>query len=109
MNVGNGDISSVLGQLRALQSRQGQAEVAAPAAPQGAGKFGDLMAQALDKVNTNQQQAAEAATAFARGDEGADLAQVMLSLNKASVSFKAMAEVRNRLVSSYQDIMNMPV
>ena len=108
MNVGNGDISNVLGQIRALQSRQGPAEVATPA-PQGAGKFGDLMTQALDKVNTDQQQAAEAASAFSRGDEGTDLAQVMLSLNKAQVSFKAMAEVRNRLVSSYQDIMNMPV
>ena len=38
-----------------------------------------------------------------------EVADVMLALNKASVSFKTLAEVRNRLVSAYQDIMNMPV
>ncbi|MFM9735895.1 flagellar hook-basal body complex protein FliE, partial [Streptomyces niveiscabiei] len=27
----------------------------------------------------------------------------------AQVSFKAVVEVRNRLVSAYQDIMNMPL
>jgi len=30
-------------------------------------------------------------------------------MQKASVSFRAMTEVRNRLVSAYQEIMNMPI
>jgi len=33
----------------------------------------------------------------------------MLELQKASVSFRALNEVRNRLVSAYQEIMNMPL
>jgi flagellar hook-basal body complex protein FliE len=28
---------------------------------------------------------------------------------KASLSFQAMTEVRNRLVNAYQEIMNMPI
>jgi flagellar hook-basal body complex protein FliE len=49
------------------------------------------------------------ATAFERGDPGADLAQVMLESQKANVSLRAAVEVRNRLVSAYQDIMNMQI
>jgi flagellar hook-basal body complex protein FliE len=33
----------------------------------------------------------------------------MVALQKAGVAFQAMTEVRNRLVTAYQDIMNMPV
>jgi flagellar hook-basal body complex protein FliE len=33
----------------------------------------------------------------------------MLEMQKASVSFRAVTEVRNRLVNAYQEIMNMPV
>jgi flagellar hook-basal body complex protein FliE len=36
-----------------------------------------------------------------------DLPQVMLEMQKATVSFRALTEVRNRLVTAYQDIMNM--
>ena len=38
-----------------------------------------------------------------------DLATVMIESQKASVSFRALTEVRNRLVTVYQDIMNMPI
>jgi flagellar hook-basal body complex protein FliE len=33
----------------------------------------------------------------------------MLASAKSQVNFRAMTEVRNRLVAAYQDIMNMPV
>jgi flagellar hook-basal body complex protein FliE len=33
----------------------------------------------------------------------------MLEMQKATVSFRALTEVRNRLVTAYQDIMNMPL
>ena len=47
--------------------------------------------------------------AFQRGDPGVELPQVMLEMQKASVSFRALTEVRNRLVSAYQEIMNMQI
>ena len=40
---------------------------------------------------------------------GVELPQVMLEMQKASVSFRALTEVRNRLVNAYQEIMNMPI
>jgi flagellar hook-basal body complex protein FliE len=33
----------------------------------------------------------------------------MINLQKASLSFQQMVQVRNKLVSAYQDVMNMPV
>ena len=40
---------------------------------------------------------------------GVDLARVMIETQKSAVSFRALTEVRNRLVSAYQDIMNMSI
>ena len=47
-------------------------------------------------------------SAFERG-ETTDIATVMLAKQKASVSFEATLQVRNKLLSAYRDIMNMPV
>ena len=45
---------------------------------------------------------------FEKGVPGVELPQVMLEMQKANVSFRALTEVRNRLVDAYQEIMNMP-
>jgi flagellar hook-basal body complex protein FliE len=49
------------------------------------------------------------AVAYEKGDPTIDLPQVMIAAEKASVSFQAMTQVRNRLVSAYEDIMKMPI
>ena len=53
--------------------------------------------------------AAQKQRAFELGDSNTDLSSVMLATTKAQVSFRAMVEVRNRVISAYQDIMNMPL
>ena len=75
----------------------------------GPAAFGQLLRQGIDAVNSGQQAAAAFADAYERGASGVDLAQVMLETQKASVSFRALTEVRNRLVNVYQEIMNMPI
>ena len=82
---------------------------ARPAAPRrpAAPALRDLLKQGIDSVNTSQQSASALADAWERGTSGVDLAHVMIESQKASVSFRALTEVRNRLVSAYQDIMNM--
>ena len=42
-------------------------------------------------------------TQFERGVPGIELPQVMLEMQKASVSFRAITEVRNKFVDAYQD------
>ncbi len=71
--------------------------------------FGQLMNQAVDKVNEMQKTSKTMATAFEQGQSGVDITDVMIASQKASVSFQAMLQVRNKLVESYRDIMNMPV
>jgi len=75
----------------------------------GASQFANLLKQGIDSVNQTQQSANNLATAFEKGTPGVELPQVMLEMQKASVSFRALTEVRNRLVNAYQEIMNMPL
>lgn len=102
------EINQVLAQMRALATQAGGgANRAAPAAD-GAG-FGDMLKASINDVNSVQKSAESLATQFEQGKPGVDLGQVMVELQRANVSFKAMTEVRNKLVNAYQDIMNMPV
>lgn len=71
--------------------------------------FAELLKTSIAKVNEAQSSASEMAAAFERGDAAASLPEVMVALQKASLSFQAMTEVRNQLVNAYQEIMNMPV
>lgn len=105
------DVNRVLSQIRTLHAqaanRPATTEAAAPAAEGGG--FGGVLRASLDSVNRAQGSAQKLQESFELGDPNADLARVMLATSKAQVSFKAMVEVRNRLVSAYQNIMNMPL
>jgi flagellar hook-basal body complex protein FliE len=117
--MSNMQIDSVLAQIRALQqqtkigapSLQRPAALDAPAGVNGSGQvsFANVLKQGLEAVNATQSQAASLATRFERGEPGVELSQVMLESQKASVALRATVEVRNRLVSAYQEIMNMPI
>ena len=71
--------------------------------------FADLLKSSIDAVNEAQSSASEMAAALERGEKSVTLPEVMIALQKASLSFQAMTEVRNRLVNAYQEIMNMPI
>jgi flagellar hook-basal body complex protein FliE len=111
--MSNMQIDSVLAQIRALSSQikapHAAAPSVAPTAAQPTSAFATLLKQGLDQVNQTQQRADNLATAFQRGAPGVDLAQVMIESQKANVSFRAATEVRNRMVSAYQEIMNMQI
>ncbi len=117
--MSNMQINSVLAQIRSLQqqarigapSLRPADQLSAPGAAQApaASSFANVFKAGLDKVNETQASASSMATKFERGDADIDLAQVMLESQKANVSFRAAVEVRNRLVSAYQDIMNMQI
>ena len=103
-------IEQVLAQIRSLSGQvSAGAGAAAPAAAPAGGvsEFARLLHQGVDTVNQTQQRAGVLADAFERGTPGVELPQVMLEMQKASVSFRALNEVRNRLISAYQEIMNM--
>jgi flagellar hook-basal body complex protein FliE len=63
----------------------------------------------LDDVNGAQSKAKVMGERFALGDDSVNLSDVMIASQKASIAFQATVQVRNKLVSAYQDIMNMQV
>jgi flagellar hook-basal body complex protein FliE len=101
-------ISQVLAEMRALQARaSGISE--APAAAAQPSEFANLMKNSVDHVAGMQNQATALADAYESGDKSIDLAKVMLEVQKAGLAFRAMTEVRNKLVDAYQQVMNMSV
>ncbi len=104
------EIERVLTQIRALreQTAMPAANAAMPTAVAGP-SFASVLQQGLSQVNATQNHAASMAADFERGKPGVELSQVMLEMQKANISFRATVEVRNKLVSAYQEIMNMPV
>jgi flagellar hook-basal body complex protein FliE len=103
--------SQILEQNSALQRAAGLGAggVATPdGGVQTPGGFGDTLRNALSQVNEAQSQAASISEAYERG-ETTDIAAVMLARQQASIGFEATLQVRNRLLTAYKDIMNMPV
>lgn len=71
--------------------------------------FQVMFKNAIDTVNSTQKTSSNLQTRFEQGDPSVDLPEVMIAMQKSSVSFQAMTQVRNKLVEAYKDIMNMPV
>ena len=71
--------------------------------------FGDLLKTSLDAVNEAQQHSRDLKVDFETGSRDVPLVEVMIASQKADIAFRAVTEVRNKLISAYQDIMNMPV
>lgn len=103
------NIDQVLAEMRRITVGVQGGPAEAGATQSSRTEFSDLMKQSVDKVNDTQMAASKLSSAFSAGDPSVDVTEVMIALQKAGVAFQAMTEVRNRLVSAYQDIMSMPV
>ena len=100
-------INQLLGQMQAAADLAAESG-STPRAP-GNTDFSSVFKTYLDDVNQQQQHAGELAKQFELGSPNANLQDVMVSLQKANVSFQTMVQVRNKLVTAYQEIMSMQV
>ena len=82
--------------------------VAALAPPAPAAGFGDWFASELGAVNTSLVKAEQGVQRLAVG-EATSLHEVMIHLEEAKLSFQLLAQVRNRLLDAYQEVMRMQV
>lgn len=118
MSIGGIDtsrIEAMVAQLKATAARATPAaaplgdgtpktrEVAAP------GEFTSILKTSLDGVNRTQQAAQQLAQRFEMGDSNVSLADAMIALQKSSIAMQATIQVRNRMVSAYQEIMSMSI
>ncbi len=99
----------MLSELRSVSQAAQNRPAAAADQPAGGVNFADVLDSALKDVSAAQNEARQMAQNFSAGDPNVNLQEVMVDLQKASLSFQQMVQVRNRLVTAYQDIMNMPV
>lgn len=70
--------------------------------------FSSLITTALNRVNYAQHTAGAMMTAIETGQSD-DLVGTMVASQKASLSFSALVQVRNKLVAAFDDIMRMPI
>ncbi|KWT85141.1 MAG: flagellar hook-basal body complex protein FliE [Nitrospirota bacterium] len=76
------------------------------AADSNAGGFDTALREAFSKVNAIQQEADKAVDALAKGG---DVNNAVMAMQKADMSFQLMVEVRNRLLTAYDEVMRMQV
>ncbi len=70
--------------------------------------FGEMLQNAIEDVNEVQKHAGEETQKLMTG-EIKDIHTTMIAVQKADISFQMMMQVRNKLVTAYQEIMKMPV
>jgi flagellar hook-basal body complex protein FliE len=102
------NIDLMVNQLRAVAA---QASVAPTPLAEDAltHDFASMLKSAIDEVNGAQMDAKQLTRQFESGAPEVNLQDVVLSLQKASLSFQTMVQVRNKLVTAYQEVMNMQV
>ncbi len=85
---------------------------AGSAAPSGAvqttDSFGQLLTDALTRLNDVQRAADDSTTRLATG-QPVELHDVMIAVQQASLAFDLTLQVRNKLLDAYQEIMRTPV
>lgn len=101
------NIDQILAQMRTMSAQA--ASTPRMAEEPAGGSFGDLLSQSISQVNETQQHAGELKRAFELGSEEVNLAEVMVAVQKSSLSFETMLQVRNKLVDAYKEVMNMPI
>jgi flagellar hook-basal body complex protein FliE len=74
----------------------------------GGKSFAETLKDAVGSVNTMQKAADVKAQELAVG-KSKDIADVMITAEKADIALKLMVQVRNKIIEAYQDIMKMQV
>ncbi|GIX07167.1 MAG: flagellar hook-basal body complex protein FliE [Candidatus Poribacteria bacterium] len=77
-------------------------------AEEGGRSFLETLEASIQEVNRLQQEADRAIQDLVTG-ESSDVAQTMIAVQKASLSFQLMTQVRNKIVQAYEEVMRMPV
>ncbi len=103
------EINQVLQQMRNMSSMAENKLPLDPTSNIEKPDFSQMLQDSVNQVNKMQKTAGGKAAAFEAGDPSVNLSDVMVSIQKASISFQAMTQVRNNLVSAYKDVMNMQV
>lgn len=107
--MSNVDINQLLSQMRHMAAMADKKPTTMLEGNNQGPAFDNVLKDSINKVNSIQKGASAMVTKFETGDPSANLTEVMVELQKASVSFEAMKQVRNKLLTAYKDVMSMQV
>jgi flagellar hook-basal body complex protein FliE len=74
--------------------------------PEGSG-FLDTLRTAVDQVGQLQSQADTQVASMLSGN-GQDVHSAMIAVEKANLTFELMVQVRNKIISAYQEVSRIP-
>ena len=86
----------------------GPIEIGGPARPPGGSDFSNILQGAIDQVELSRSDANQSVQNFLAG-EGDDLHSTVLAVQRADLEFEMLMQVRNKVISAYQEVMRMPV
>ncbi|WP_213990987.1 flagellar hook-basal body complex protein FliE [Sodalis sp. dw_96] len=99
-------IESAVQQLQhAAQAAKGVADIS----PVTGGSFADQLSAALDNLSDTQNKATQESQSYSTGASPLGLNDVMVDMQKSSIALQTGVQVRNKVVSAYNTIMNMTV
>ncbi|WP_210498426.1 flagellar hook-basal body complex protein FliE [Vibrio crassostreae] len=93
--------------LAAMDSMKTRASGVSPMASGDTDSFSAALKTAVEKVNHTQHVATEKTKRFVAGDSSVTMAEVIAVNQQSSLAFEATKQVRNKLVESYKDILNV--
>lgn len=71
--------------------------------------FFDHMSETLTNISTNQQNTENKIKNYQLNKSNNSLNDIMIDLQKSSIAIQLLVQIRNKLISSYQEIMNMQI
>jgi flagellar hook-basal body complex protein FliE len=97
-----------MGPIGSINGLAGIPHIPATTSKSGPAGFSDVLREAIQTVDTLQTSSKQSIERFLSG-EGEELHQTVLSVQKAEMAFELTQQVRNKVVSAYQEIMRMQV
>ena len=103
-----GKISDINRLVPGLIEAPGKGSPVKPDSGTASADFSDLLSNLIGSVNDLHAASAGAQDALLAG-ESVELHEVMIRAEEAGLATELMLEIRNKLVSAYNEIMRMPV
>ncbi|TGB97347.1 flagellar hook-basal body complex protein FliE [Escherichia sp. E2748] len=109
LNTINGVVNQIQRQAGQVSAMQNQLALTGSNDTENKTQFSDVLFNSLNNISQLQNQAKQGSEDYLAGVPGVGLNDVMVSMQKSSVALNLGVQVRNKMVSAYQDIMNMGV
>jgi len=91
-----------------VQPQVGTATSRKPEPPSNSVAFGNMLTDSIKQVNRLQVEADSSINDLAVGKQP-DIHRTMIAMEKASISFELLMQIRNKVISAYDKIMRMPI